>query len=86
MPLSNILLVRGRSDDASWIESIGVASIGTYVFYPIDRLGTWSEKKRDYVGKIPKLGGGVRPKPTPYFSLFFPIQGFIKWQKNSKKI
>ena len=22
-------------------------------------LGTWSEKKRDYVGKIPKGGGGV---------------------------
>ena len=23
------------------------------------KLGTLSEKKRDYVGKIPKLGGGV---------------------------
>ena len=38
-------------------------------------------KKRDYVGKIPKGGGGVWPKPTPYFSLCFPIQGRIKWQK-----
>ena len=47
-------------------------------------------KKRDYVGKIPKLRGGVWPKPTPYFSLFFPIQELIKWHnkfyKNGKKI
>ena len=48
------------------------------------------EKKRDYVGKIPKLRGGVWPKPTPYFSLLFPIQELIKWHnkfyKNGKKM
>ena len=33
-------------------------------------------KKLEYVGQISK-GGGVWPKPTPYFSLFFPIQGLI---------
>ena len=26
-------------------------------------LGMLSEKKRDYVGKIPKLGGGSDPNP-----------------------
>ena len=48
------------------------------------------EQKRDYVGKIPKLRGGVWPKPTPYFSLLFPIQELIKWHnkfyKNGKKM
>ena len=27
----------------------------------------------------------VWPKPTPYFSLFFSIQGLIKWQKKTVK-
>ena len=36
-------------------------------------------------GKFPNWGGGVWPKPTPYFSLFCPIQGLMKWQKKKWK-
>ena len=49
-------------------------------------LGTWSEKKRDYVGKFPKRGEGSDPNPLHIFSVFFPFQGLIKWQKNGKKM
>ena len=37
----------------------------------------WSEKKRDYVGKIPKGGEGSDPNPLHIFLCFFPIQGLI---------
>ena len=48
-------------------------------------LGTWSEKKRDYVGKNPKGGEGSDPNPL-HICPFFPIQGFIKWQKMVNKL
>ena len=34
-------------------------------------LGTWSEKKRDYVGKIPNGGEGSDPNPLHIFLCFF---------------
>ena len=68
----------------SW-QSINYLEVTYWLFRNVVR-----EKKRDYVGKIPKLRGGVWPKPTPYFSLLFPIQELIKWHnkfyKNGKKM
>ena len=69
------------------------AEDGTHVYIVIKfffwshiwMLGTLSEKNGIMWGKFPKEGGGVWPKPTPYFSLFFPIQGLIKWQKKRRK-
>ena len=47
-------------------------------------------EKKGLCGKNSQTGGGGWPKPTPYFSLFFPIQGlgnfshiipFFFWQR-----
>ena len=74
MPLSNILLVRGRSDDASWIESIGVASIGTYVFYPIDRLVIESDRQLKTNSSISK---GDTYKYAPMRGLTHSVELFM---------
>ena len=48
--------------------------------------GTPSEENGIMWEKFPNWGGGrVWLKSTPYFSLFFPIQGLIKWQKTKVK-
>ena len=39
------------------------------------RLKHMVRKKTGLCGKIPKGGGGVWPKPTPHFSLFFQFRG-----------
>ena len=41
-------------------------------------LGTWSEKKRDYVGKIPKLGGGGLTQTHFLMSTYQVIFGMPK--------
>ena len=57
------LLTRTSSDGGRWCTLSDVKLADALKFHKV--VGTWSEKKRDYVGKIPKWR-----TPSPQFGNF----------------
>ena len=68
-------------DDFSWLKFIMWNCAQMQMYCSNILLGTRSEKKRDYAGKIPKLGWGSDPNPLldVYFpSYFWPAKMILR--------